>query len=315
MFKMNYTNKTAINSSINSSSINSSINKLVDIPIPILITFSTCWYIVKSKFPINTYLEWISNLFSIVNNFNLVIYTDIDGFNSLKTLFQLDNYIKKKDQIKIIIKPMNEFYGYIYKANWIKNHNNSQLSLHKMVDWQLNMLWCEKIHFVNETIRNNYFTTKYYGWCDIGYFRNLNADKLHKLKSWPSPLTLLFNFPEKIHYGCVQDDQMKYNSLRDDIVKHYVNNVNNNNKSISNFNPIPINKIEETCFAGGFFILTRPLAKIYGKMFDIKLQYYFRNNFIIKDDQQIIMDCIFTNPQLFCLHFSSNWFMFQEMLL
>ena len=308
MFKMNYTNKM----NINPSSINpSSINKLVDILFPILITFSTCWYIVKSKFPVEQYLEWINNLFSIVNNFNLVIYTDIDGFNSLKTLFQLENYIKKKDQIKIIIKPMNEFYGYRYKADWIKNHNSSQLLLHKMVDWQLNMLWCEKIHFVNETICNDYFTTKYYGWCDIGYFRNLSADKLYQLKSWPSPLTLLFNFPGKIHYGCVQDDQIKYNGLREDIVKHYVNN----NKTISNFNPIPINKIEETCFAGGFFILTRPLAEIYGKIFDIKLQYYFRNNFIVKDDQQIIMDCIFTNPQLFCVHFSSNWFMFQEMLL
>ena len=44
------------------------IKKKITKDVPILITFSTCWYIVKSKFPITTYLEWIKNLFSIVNN-------------------------------------------------------------------------------------------------------------------------------------------------------------------------------------------------------------------------------------------------------
>jgi hypothetical protein len=68
MFKMSYTNKFE------------PIKKKITKDVPILITFSTCWYIVKSKFPISTYLEWIKNLFSIVNNFNLVIYTDTDGY-------------------------------------------------------------------------------------------------------------------------------------------------------------------------------------------------------------------------------------------
>ena len=294
MFKMSYTNKFE------------PIKKKITKDVPILITFSTCWYIVKSKFPITTYLEWIKNLFSIVNNFNLVIYTDINGYNSLKQLLLTNNFLKKKDQIKVIIKPMNEFYGYRYKDEWIKNHNNSQLSLHKKVDW-------EKIHFVNETLHNKYFDTMYHGWCDIGYFRELSYKKLELLIGWPSPLTLLTKLSNKIHYGCVQTDAMKYKMLQNDVVTHYSNN---NNTSIRKSSPpISYKKIEEICFSGGFFILTQPLAEIYSRIFDSKLQYYFKNGFTVKDDQQIIMDCIFTNPQLFQIHFSENWFMFQELLL
>jgi len=275
---------------------------------PILITFSTSWYIVKSKFPFDKYLEWIHNLFSIVNNFNLVIYTDTNGYNSLRPLILTNKFVKNRDKIRFIIKPMKDFYGYRYKDAWIKNHNTSQLSLHKKIDWQLNMLWNEKIHFVNETIRNKYFDTMYYGWCDIGYFRNLSAGKITRLLEWPSP-TKIFKFINKIHYGCVQTDPEKYNELHNDVIKHYT--INKNDKTA----PIPFSKIEDICFAGGFFILTKSLAEIYGRIFDIKLQYYFQNGFTIKDDQQIIMDCIFTNPQLFQIHFSSDWFMFQDILL
>ena len=168
MFRMNYTNKPL--------NISDSKNPLKNPEKP-LITFSTSWYILKSKFPLEQYLKWIHNFFSIVNNFNLVVYTDVDGYNSLKLLIQTNNFVNKRDKIRFIIKPMEEFYGYRYKDAWIKNHNSSQLLLHKKIDWRLNMLWCEKIHFVNETIWNKYFDTVYYGWCDIGYFRNIGVGK------------------------------------------------------------------------------------------------------------------------------------------
>jgi hypothetical protein len=130
------------------------------------------------------------------------------------------------------------------------------------------------------------------------------------LIGWPSPLTLLTKLSNKIHYGCVQTDAMKYKMLQNDVVTHYSNN------SIKKSSPpISYEKIEEICFSGGFFILTKPLAEIYNRIFDSKLQYYFKNGFTVKDDQQIIMDCIFSNPQLFQIHFSENWFMFQELLL
>ena len=274
-----------------------------------IITFSTAWYILRSKFDNRTYLEWIKNLLSIVNNFYLVIYTDAESFKQLAPLIDFSN-----KKIKIVIKPFEDFYTYRYKDFWINNHTNSNLDLHVKTDWKLNMLWNEKVFFVNETIKNKHFETLYYGWCDIGYFRNrVNDLHTNNLSNWPNNKKLL-NPPFSpigcyINYGCVQNNTVTYVKLSNDIKNHYSNKTN-----------VPSINIEEICFAGGFFILKPELIYIYTRLYDEKLLYYFMNNFIVKDDQMIIMDIIFTNPNLFYIHTEDdqrfdNWFMFQRLLL
>lgn len=273
-----------------------------------LITFSTCWYILKSKFNIRTYLNWIKNFLSIVNNFNLVIYTNSESLQQLRSVIDLTN-----KKIKIIIKPIEEFYTYKYKNNWIMNHTKSNLKLHSYTDWYVNMLWNEKVFFVNETIHNKYFETLYYGWCDIGYFRNRENDSnTIDLFNWPNNNKLLgcpFN-ENYIHYGCVQNNTITYVKLLNDIKNHYTYKLTCQ----------PTIQFEEICFAGGFFILKPELINIYVKLYDEKLLYYFTNNFTIKDDQTIVMDIIFTNPNMFYTHtednqYFDNWFMFQRLLL
>ena len=270
-----------------------------------LLTLSTCWYSIKSKFPSNQYLLWIRNLLSIVNKFNLVIYSDAKSIKIIMPLLlQFKHILNVK--IKIIIKPIETFYGYKYKDNWINNHNSSNIKLHKKVDWELIMLWCEKVHFVNETITNKYFDTMYYGWCDIGYFRN-KPDNIHthNLVNWPN-LSKLFN-TELIHYGCIQNNPVIYKDLLDTILDHYKTGNELTNKE------------NENCFAGGFFIIKPNKIQQFVNIFDDKLKYYFDNKYFIKDDQTILMDCIFTNMELFKLHFLDderydNWFMFQNHL-
>jgi hypothetical protein len=273
-----------------------------------LITLSTCWYILRSKFDSTTYLKWIKNMLSIVNNFNLVIYTDAESFKQLINLMDFSN-----NQIKIIIKPFEEFYTYRYKNYWIVNHAKSKFNLHVHTEWRLNMLWNEKVFLVNETIKNRYFDTLYYGWCDIGYFRNRENDlNTIYLSRWPSN-TKLLNTPFNdhcIHYGCVQNNIITYGKLQNEIQTHYSNRLTTQ----------PSFQYDEICFAGGFFILRRELIDTYIKLYDEKLMYYFMNNFIIKDDQIIIMDIIFTNLNMFYIHIEyktdfDNWFMFQRLLL
>ena len=100
------------------------------------ITFSSCFYVLKSKFETNTYVSWMNNFISIVNEFNLVIYTDEESVERIDT--------KDNPKIKIIIKPLEQFHTYRYKNDWIKNHENNTLLNDKIV-WQVNMLWNEKI--------------------------------------------------------------------------------------------------------------------------------------------------------------------------
>jgi len=269
------------------------------------ITFSTCFYNVKSKFNSTIYLEWIQNIISIVNNFNLVIYTDQ---HSLKIF--ANKLTKNNPKIIIIIKPFEEFYNYKYAMNWIENHRKSNHILHKHIDWRLNMIWSEKVFMVNETIKNNYFDTELYGWIDIGYFRNrvIDLNTIH-LGQWPNTSKLGELDNCLIHYGCVQNNIIYYTKMANEIRSHY------QHKMVSP----PTTKYNELCFAGGCFILNKCLIDIYTKLYDEKLQYYFSNKYLIKDDQTIIQDMIFNNPDLFYIHMENdsrfeNWFMFQRIL-
>ena len=258
-----------------------------------LITLSSCFYIIKSKFKYNTYIDWMNNLISIVNNFNLVIYTDLNSCQYIKT--------NNNHRIKIIIKPIEQFYCYKYKNNWIKNHDNNIL-LNNISSWELNMLWSEKVYFVFETVNNKYFDTEYYGWCDIGYFRNRpNDTNINVLSSWPSNNTILMLNKMRIHYACVNNNR-KY-------IYHLIQLINNKNE-------IPAG---QQSIAGGFFLLHKTLVEWWKLTYYNKLDSFFLNNTLVKDDQIIIANCVFSNIAKFQIHYEDtkydNWFMFQRLLL
>ena len=62
------------------------------------------------------------------------------------------------------------------------------------------MLWSEKVWFVSETLHNKYFDTEFYGWCDIGYFRNSSSDlNTNILSNWPNTSTIEMLNKSKIH--------------------------------------------------------------------------------------------------------------------
>lgn len=159
------------------------------------IIFSTCFYVLnsKSKFSAETYIEWMSNFLSMVDHFYLVIYTDEHTSKYIYPLLTTtaNVNIPKPENIKIIIKPMTTFYNYRYKEYWKSNHERNYL-LNEKSGWELNMIWSEKVWFVKETADNKYFydvitppSPPYYGWCDIGYFRNRKNDTpINKLSNW-----------------------------------------------------------------------------------------------------------------------------------
>ena len=266
------------------------------------ITFSSCFYIIKSKFNPKIYVEWMNNLISIVNNFNLVIYSDL---NSSRFIITNNN-----PKIKIIIKPMEEFYNYNYKELWIENHNkNYRLNDH--TSWELNMLWSEKISFVKETIEQQYFNTEYYGWCDIGYFRNrsgqYNDTKTSELVNWPNNEKINLLDKNKIMYACINNDDFYINLLKI--------NINKRNKNDLPLVPIPDN---QQSIAGGFFILHKDKIQWWFNLYDSTLSKYLENKYLVKDDQIIIADCVFRNLDNFTLFREynkyDNWFMFQRIL-
>ena len=267
------------------------------------ITFSSCFYIINSKFEPSKYIEWMNNFISIVNNFNLVIYTDENSSKYIDT--------KNNPKIIIIIKPIENFYNYKYKDFWVQNHIKNTL-LNDKSSWELNMLWSEKISFVKETIERKYFNTEFYGWCDIGYFRNrhgeYNDTHTNFLSNWSNNDKNNKINKDKIVYACINNN----NHYMNDLIK-IVNNKDNNGLPVT---PIPP---YQQSIGGGFFILHKNMIHLWFKIFDNKLELYFKNNYLVKDDQVILADCIFSNLDKFTLFRENNipfdnWFMFQRIL-
>lgn len=264
------------------------------------ITFSTCFYIIKSKFDPSVYVAWMNNFISIVNQFNLVIYTDDNSSKHIDTKGNL--------KIKIVIKPLEQFYNYKYKDDWIKNHNKNLL-LNTKSSWELNMLWSEKIWFVKETIERKLFETDFYGWCDIGYFRN-RLDDLHtsQLTNWGNNNQVIQNNKNKICYACISNDQTNLYFL-----SKIVNNKNSHGLPLKE---IPVN---QQSIGGGFFFLHKDKIDWWSTTYDAKLQLYFKHDYLVKDDQIILVDCILSNLDKFTLFRENarnldNWFMFQRIL-
>lgn len=265
------------------------------------ITFSTCWYILKSKFDTEVYKKWFSNFLGNVNNFYLVIYTNKESYKMLKKY-------NKNPNIKIILVEFEEFYNYKYKDKFIKNHNNTVLK--NMIDWKLNMLWSEKISFVKKTIENKYFETEYYGWCDIGYFRGRPNDiSVDVIKTWPNPQKISELNKDKVHYAIINNNQEYMN---------FIFMMLRNRLS----NGLPIHQLPQNqlSVAGGFFILTPFKIDWWFKEYDKTLSLYLSNNYVVKDDQMLIIDCISQNINEFELYTEEdekydNWFMFQRILI
>lgn len=264
------------------------------------ITFSSCFYILKSKFDKSTYIKWMNNFISIVNEFYLVIYTDESSVKYID--------IKNNPRIKIIIKPLDQFYTYKYKELWIKNHENNDL-LNDRINWEVNMLWNEKIWLTNETCKNNYFNTDYYGWCDIGYFRNRDNDiNSSKLMKWGNKSKIEKINKNTVLYGLVNRNLQYINNLQNTI----------NNKNTIGLPQIPIPK-NQFSIAGGFFISHKDKLEWWVETYYKKLDLYLKNNYLVKDDQIILVDCIFSQITEFILLQENiqeydNWFMFQRLL-
>jgi len=264
------------------------------------ITFSSCFYIIKSKFDSSTYINWMNNFISMVNNFNLVVYSDENSSQYINT--------KGNPKIKVIIKPIEQFYNFKYNHYWIENHKRNFL-LNENSSWLLNMLWSEKIWFVKETVERKYFETEFYGWCDIGYFRN-RRDDIHssKLLNWPNNEKIMKLDKNKICYACINNDNGYMNFL------HKI--VNNKNQL-----GLPVNEIPaiQNSIAGGFFIIHKDKINWWSETYETKLELYFKNNYLVKDDQIILVDCILSNLNEFLLFRENarnidNWFMFQRIL-
>jgi teichuronic acid biosynthesis glycosyltransferase TuaG len=209
---------------------------------------------------------------------NIVVYTDID----------LSKYAKSN--IRIINRPIEEFYTYKYRDYWVENHDKNVL-LNKMVDWKVVMLWCEKQQMVMDSMK--YFDTEFYGWVDIGYFRGHEAGdiQVENIKYWGNCNHLS---RDKVYYGCVDKYAIyKYGT-----------------------SPIPHN---QSSIAGGCYIGAKDTVIWWRNTFYEELNDFIVSGKLIKDDQYVIITAYYKYSNKFQLvidnEYNNKWFVFQRYLL
>jgi len=113
---------------------------------------------------------------------------------------------------------------------------------------------------------------------------------------------------DKIYYGRV------LNNIK--AINNYINIILDKSSSGLPRNEIPHNQVS---IAGGFFLINRMNIEWYHKLTDDKIQLYFDNERLIKDDQIVVLNNIVENMSKFSLVTENtgydNWFLFQRYLL
>ena len=166
------------------------------------LTCVTCYYPVKNKHGDN-YLNWFKN--TLVINCPYVIFTEIQHIPMLKSFRgDLPTYF-----IELNIE---NFHTYQYATRMITHPVHCP-------SVELNLIWNEKIFFMDRASELNYFNSEWFKWIDAGIctFRDtaptaepLNVDKLHGLPK------------DKIIYSSSSDYREDYVKPKPNIYYHHI---------------------------------------------------------------------------------------------
>jgi len=264
---------------------------------------------------VQRYERWLSNLLPHVTAFKLVVFCDAQS----RTI--LDKYANHN--VVLVELPFEDFVTFKFKDHWVSNQKCLPPVLYgnANIEWKLNMLWSEKVFFVNRVVENEYFPeTQWYGWCDIGYFRG-DEDRAHlphlhlsQIGEWPSSKTLQRLDKSRVHYAWVGDPTML----------HILSKAERHPNGLLVHQIPPEHGMHRQSrlagmAAGGFFIATKDKAIAWKDTYNHKLTLYFDAGRLVKDDQIIILDCITENVANFSLHREVHprqnpWFVFQRTL-
>ena len=129
------------------------------------ITIVTCYLdINKSKHSKENYKTWIKNYITIIKNNNIVIYSNCENTINLINKIR-NNYLNKT---KIVRINLENLYTYKYINYFIKDNKRDPEKYHTT---ELYLIWNNKVAFMHDAFKNNYFDTEYYMWTDIGMLR------------------------------------------------------------------------------------------------------------------------------------------------
>ena len=234
-------------------------------------TLVTGYFQIKSKHPHDEYVNWMRNLLENVET-DMVIFTDIESYNLICEIRK--PYI---EFTKIIITKFENFRCYKYFDSFVKHHDlDLENTIHNPY---LYMIWAEKSYFIESCIKENYFNSQYYFWCDIGSLRGYDDCPDHnKMKNWPY--------------------LKKKNIPKNKIVIAKTGNWKSNEFTLNNEGIIQQDLRPHLNTVGGMFGGDKSALIQWIKEYDILLQKYIKYHKFIGKDQSLYLNTILKNPNI-----------------
>ena len=246
--------------------------------------FYTVFYHIKSKFSVETYINWSLYFFESLKSYKVVIFTDQKSYQIIKHI------VDKYTNIDIILKEITDFKYYKYIDIFQKNTSKTYFPNHD-ISKELILLWVNRHLFCSE-IKKKY-TFRFISYLDIGYFRdgittinNINFKELNKYK---------------IYFVLIKNEQ-KY-------IKNLINIYRNFTKEQIH------NVLLDVTIAGGGYVLHSNLIDTWVEKFDNTFQQFKNLHVDFKDDQSIIFKIIADNRNYFHLINNSDWFYLKNFLV
>lgn len=226
-------------------------------------TLVTAFYPIRSKFPVEKYLEWISNFMLLKSP--IVLFTDAQFEPIMRQ-------IRGPLPIHIVVQPFEQTYMWrTYRDQWIADHGRDrEAHIHTP---ELYAVWANKAVWVKEAIEINPFATEHFFWCDIGAFRDRSLMG-HFCEQFPDPARfvrdrVLFSSVER----CSADDY----ELKDNIIGDFYHK----------------NRIVGGLFGGEASACLRWLAA-----YESMLQRYFSRGRFAGKDQSVMVSALLEDSSL-----------------
>ena len=138
------------------------------------------------------------------------------------------------------------------------------------------------------------FSLMYLILIGLNLFRNGLDISTEQLKNWPNELKVSYLKDDCIYYTSVNSicnckDIKSLPCCNAGYLNALAANIKNKNEYGLPKTQIPPNQVT---IAGGFFLTNGKNIKWWHDKFYFKLDLYFKHNYLVKDDQIIIIDCI-----------------------
>jgi Bacterial protein of unknown function (HtrL_YibB) len=251
-------------------------------------TLVTAYYSIRSKFPKEQYVSWITTFLKIKSP--IVVFTDQN----------MVEWIREKRgelPIHIVAIPFNDLEMWKrYELQWNQQYMLDPEQFRHSPE--LYAIWAQKPFFVEQAIQLNPFQTDYFFWCDIGAFRDPSISQ-----------TILDTFPhtqyldvERIVLQSVENLAPSDWGVRDDGIR--------GEKISSSWN--------ECRIVGGLWGGGKNACLRWKHAYQHMLERYFHAGRFAGKDQQVMLSTYLHDPSLAKIVMPTqchgDWFFLQKLL-